>query len=443
MDYIVILIAKLIGWACSLLGGGTNLPGQIALKMRPAILKRLVCGYRVVLITGTNGKTTTTAMLQSILKQTGKRAISSASGANMKGGVVSCLLKAFPLFRKVKGDYAVLEVDEAYMRHITAEISPEVIAVTNIFCDQLDRYGTMDQTLSFIEEACKNAPDAMLVLNGDEALFGDFLPEQNRFYYGFAVPISEKTVPKANAEGMFCKACNTEFSFAFSTFNHLGDYACKGCGFHRPKLQLAVEKIHKISADASLVTIGGAEILIPQAGTYNVYNALCAAACATVLGASNAQIAEGIAGQKSKFGRQETMRVENADVRMILVKNPAGASEAISSCLPDRNPVSIGILLNDNVGDGKDVSWIYDVEFERLSEMQVKSVLIGGTRAYDMAVRMQVAGFKTLEVLPTNEAFLEALRKETGRVYLLVTYSAMTGFRKLLHQKKYIQKLWE
>ncbi len=441
MDYIVIVFAKLIGFLSGLVGGGTNLPGQIALKLRPNILKRLIRGYRTILVTGTNGKTTTTAMLQSILKETGKRAVNSASGANMKGGVVSCLIRNFPLFRKVDGDFAVLEVDEAYMRHITAEISPEVIAVTNIFRDQLDRYGELDQTLALIEEACKKAPGATLVLNADEAMLGDFVPENEHFYYGFSVPIraDEKT---ENAEGMFCKKCHTPYRYDYITFSHLGAYACPGCGFTRPEMHLSVDSILDLSQDGSVVSFGGEEITIPQAGAYNIYNALCAASCAKVLGVGDAEIKRGILGQKSKFGRQETVDIDGTALRIILIKNPAGAEEAIASVLPDKGEVSLGVLLNDNVGDGKDVSWIYDVEFVKLKSMQCKDFLVGGTRCYDMAVRLKTADFENLTVCEDYETLLTAIRKAGGRVYLFVTYSAMTGFRKFLHGKKYIKKLW-
>jgi len=439
VDLLVILLAKVIGFLSGLFGGGTNLPGQVALKLRPNILKRLVQGYRVILVTGTNGKTTTTSILQNILRQTGKSAVNSTSGANMKGGVVSCLIRNFPLFGKVDGDYAVLEVDEAYMRHITAEISPEVIAVTNIFRDQLDRYGETEKTLALIEEACKNAPDAMLVLNADEALLGDFVPEGRHFYYGFSVPLrkdAEKT------EEIYCKKCRAPLELSYVTFNHLGNYSCPVCGFHRPRLDLAVDHINSVSADSSDITMCGVSVAIPQAGAYNIYNALCAAACARVLGVSDSEICAGIAGQKSKFGRQETVQVEKASVRIILIKNPAGAAEAIASVLPDKNNVSLGVLLNDNVGDGTDVSWIYDVDFECLNQMECKRFFVGGTRAWDMAVRLKTAGFEHLSVCESYEELLSALQETEGRVYLFVTYSAMTGFRKFLHRKKYIRKLW-
>ncbi len=441
MDLLVILLAKCIGVLAGLLGKGTNLPGQVALKLRPRILKKLAGDYRIALVTGTNGKTTTTAMLESILKETGARTISNASGANMKGGIVSSLIRAYKVFGKRKG-FAILEVDEAYLRHITAEISPEVIAVTNIFRDQLDRYGELDKTLLLIEEGCKNAADAILVQNGDEPMLCDFLPDNKRFYYGFSHPIRETDGDNVNAEGTFCKNCNTPYVYDFVTFNHLGAYACPACGMRRPALSLSVDKIESISQDASHAVFSGLPVTIPQAGAYNIYNGLCAAACAKAMGANDQCIQRGLAGQKSKFGRQETIRVKNAEVRMILVKNPAGAAEAIASVLPDKEPVSVGVILNDNVGDGKDVSWIYDVDFEALGSMHIKSVFAGGTRGFDMAVRLQCAEFGNITVLD-DETLVPFLESLSGRVYLFVTYSAMVGVRAKLHKKKYIRKLWQ
>lgn len=438
MDFLVILFTKLIAFFTGLLGGGTNLPGQIALKLRPQILKYLVRGYHVILVTGTNGKTTTSAMLQNILRQTGKRAINSTSGANMKGGVVSCLIREFPLFRKVKGDYAVLEVDEAYVRHITAEIKPEIIAVTNIFRDQLDRYGETGKTLLMIEEGCRKAPDATLVLNADEPLLGGFMPEGKRCFYGFGLPIQANVT---KCEEVHCPCCRKPLQYSYMTLNHLGAYVCAECGFKRPALTYAVDGIHSVSADCSQVTFSGTTVNIMQAGAYNIYNALCAAACASALGVSNEEIAKGIAGQKSKFGRQEDVQVENANVRIILIKNPVGASEAIASVLPDKERVSVGVILNDNVGDGTDVSWIYDVDFSALTTMNYEHFYVGGTRVYDMAVRMKVTGIEP-NVCTDYEALLNEIEKVDGRVYLFVTYSAMIGFRKLLHSKKYIKKLW-
>lgn len=445
MDFIVILLAKILSFVTGLLGGGTGLPGRIALKLRSDILRTLAKGYRVILVTGTNGKTTTAGMLKSIIEAAGNRAVISESGANMKSGIVSCLIKNHRFFRKNDGDFAVLEVDEAYMRKVTEELQPEVIAVTNIFRDQLDRYGEVDNTLKLIEEACVKVPDAHLVLCGDEGLLYNIAPENKHFYYGFRVPHADTDGKNLNAEGSFCKNCHTPYNYNFVTFGNLGDYECPGCMHKRPELDLGVSVIRNISPDVSHVSFDDMEITVPQPGIYNIYNALCAASCAKVLGISADKIAEGISCQQSRFGRQETIKIDSHEIRLILVKNPAGANEAISSVLPDRESIRLGCLLSDSAGDGTDVSWIYDVDYEKLCNMNYNNILVGGSRAYDMAVRLKTAGLNTanFDVCEDFETLLGRIQSGyNGRLYMFATYTAMVAFRKFLHKKRYIKKLW-
>ena len=440
MNFIVILITKIISRITGLLGGGTSLPGEIALKLSPGILKTLSSGYRVVLVTGTNGKTTTCAMLTGILRQSGATVAANSSGANMTAGIVSCLASHHRFFKKMENPYAVLEVDEAYARHITAQISPEIICVTNIFRDQLDRYGEVETTLDFIKKACENAPSATLVLNADESMLADLCPQNKRVFYGFTAPLTGGG--EVNAEGKFCKNCGVPYSYEFVTFNHLGNYKCPSCGHARPEIDIGIDKIFEISAQLSRVSINGREITIMQPGAYNIYNALCAAAAAKTLGVSSENISEGIRGQKSKFGRQETVMIGDTELRIILVKNPAGCNEAINSILPDEGDITLGVLLSDSFADGTDVSWIYDVHFEQLIQQNIKKVLVGGSRCYDMAIRLKVSGLPLPFVYEDYDGFLNEIKTASGRVYLLATYTEMVSFRRYLHKKKYIRELW-
>lgn len=445
MSTVVIILCKGIAFLTGLFGGGTNLPGQIALKLRPDILKKLTRGYKVILVTGTNGKTTTAAMLASIIRAAGRRAVSNSSGANMKAGIVSCFIKAFPLLGGSEGAYAVIEVDEAYMKQITAEISPEVIAVTNIFRDQLDRYGEVDRTLRLIREGAENTPESTFVLNADESFLYDLMPMSKRFYFGFRVNPDISKAAAVNAEGKFCRDCHEPYDYHFLTFNHLGSYYCEKCGKHRPDIDLGVDKAPVLSADSSLISLDGLEIALPQPGTYNVYNALCAATAAGALSIGADDIKAGLESQGSKFGRQETIMIDSREVRLILVKNPAGCDEAINSLLPDTDAVQIGFLLNDNPADGTDVSWIYDVSFEKLVRMNYQSVIIGGTRCFDMAVRLKCSGLDANKFIICEDfdSLLYTIKTNmSGRIYLLSTYTAMISLRKHLHRKGYIKKLW-
>lgn len=446
MDNIIILLMKILSFITGLLGGGTSLPGEIALKIRPNLLSKVSKGYRIVLVTGTNGKTTTCSQIVAAIKATGSRVINNSSGANMKPGIVSCLIKNYRFKKSDEQKFAVLEVDEAYLQHITEEIKPEIIAVTNIFRDQLDRYGEVDKTLKLIADGCAKTPDSTFVLNGDESLLYGFMEGSKRYYYGFRVTPDINAEGEMNAEGKFCRDCKGPYEYNFVTFNHLGDYLCPRCGKKRPPLALGVDKTPVLTADSSKVSFDGLEITIPLPGTYNIYNALCAATAAGALGVCGDDIKTGIESCGSKFGRQETVFIDGREVRIILVKNPAGCNEAINSVLPDESAVNLAFLLNDNYADGTDVSWIYDAHFERFTKMNYQNVLVGGTRCYDMAIRLKYAGLDTsrFHVSEDYDGILYSIRTHiTGRVYLFTTYTAMTSFRKYLHKKKYIKKLWK
>lgn len=445
LDYILIFICKIIVFITGLLGGGTGLPGRIALKLRPQILKTLAKEYRVVLITGTNGKTTTAGMLKNIIVTAGKRAIISDSGANMKSGITSCLIKNHRFFKKSGEQFAVLEVDEAYMRRVVEDLSPEIIAVTNIFRDQLDRYGDVDNTMSLIEEACNKVPATRLVLNGDEPMLCDFAEANPHFYYGFKVPVSYDNKRDVNEGGSLCKKCGAAYNYHFTTFSRLGDWECTQCGRQRPMLNMGVSAINNISADSIQISFDGMDVTVPQPGLYNVYNALCASLCARLLGVDNNAIKEGILNQESRFGRQEKIKIDSHEIRLILVKNPAGANEAINSVMPDKESLRLGFMLTDDYGDGQDVSWIYDVDYEKLTSLDYNGILIGGTRAYDMAIRLKLAGLNTgaFSICEDYDSLLSTIKSGyNSRLYLFATYTAMVSFRKYLRKKGYIKKLW-
>lgn len=446
MDRFIVLIAKVFCFISSFLGGGTSKPGELALKLCPDILKYLTRGCRVILVTGTNGKTTTCAQIASILRTAGCRVISNDSGANMKSGIVTSLIKGFPVFSKTgPNTFAVIETDEAYLHLITSEITPEIIAVTNLFRDQLDRYGEVDKTFNLIKKGCELAPDATLVLNGDESIFSDFLPQMKKYCFGFRINPLFEGGDELHAEGRYCTRCNKPYIYNFRTFSHLGDYYCESCENKRPKLSLGVDKVPVLTADYSLVSFDGLEITTPIPGAYNIYNALCAATVAGAVGVCPDDIKKGIESQKSKFGRQETVMVDGREVRIILVKNPAGCNEAINSVLPDKEKNEFCFLINDNFADGTDISWLYDAQFEKLAKMDYLHALVGGIRAYDMGIRLKCAGFDLARITITDDydSLLYSIRTNlTGRIYLFTTYTAMTSFRKFLHKKKYISTLW-
>lgn len=429
----------------TILKGGTTFPGRVALKIDKNILSKISKGYKVILVTGTNGKTTTTSMIYNIIKESGHPVITNNTGANLFPGIVTTFVDSFKFGSKVKDNYAVIEVDEANLKYITEYITPEVITVTNLFRDQLDRYGEVYTTLNKILEGIYNVPETTLVLNGDESLLGKLDLKNPVHFYGFDKAVNDNKTIEINADAKFCKFCKTPYEYNFVTYNHLGDFYCPNCGYKRSDLMYAVTDIIDINADKSTVKFNDLEVSINQSGTYNIYNGLCAYSIAKELGISDSAIKKSLENQSSSFGRQETINIEGKDVKIFLVKNPAGYNQSLDTICLNKENFAAAFLLNDNYADGQDVSWIWDVDFEKLTETNIDEVYISGLRAYDMAVRLKTAGLNPNKFVIEEqyEALTEAIKNgNCDKLYILATYTAMINYRKYLHSKGYIKNLW-
>jgi UDP-N-acetylmuramyl tripeptide synthase len=415
------------------------------LKLDKDVLKTVAGGYRVILVTGTNGKTTTTSMLHTMLKDSGKKVISNGTGANMYPGITACFVDNFRFSKSGEERYAVIEVDEANVKFITEMITPEIITVTNLFRDQLDRYGEVYTTLKKIMEGLEKAPGSKLVLNGDESLLGDLGLPNESVYFGFSTAVEQSTKIDVNADAKFCKKCKSPYKYYYLTYNHLGNFYCDVCGYERPDLRYSLDKVVELTPDGSLVEINGNQYYINIPGTYNIYNALCAFSIAKELGLGNEAIFDSLKSQKSSFGRQEIIDIDGKLMKIILVKNPAGYDQAISTVSLEKDRINLAALLNDNYADGRDVSWIWDVKFEKLSELDLEKVFVSGIRLYDMALRLKLAGLPVEKFMITEsyEELLNGIRRtESEKVYVFATYTAMLSFRKFLHSKGYIKELW-
>lgn len=425
--------------------GGTNFPGKVALKFDKNILNKIAKDYNVILITGTNGKTTTTNMIYTMLKNNGENVITNDTGANMYTGIISCFIKNYKFGNKTQNKYAVIEVDEANVKYVTEYIKPKIITITNLFRDQLDRYGEVYTTLEKILDGVKKSPNSTLILNADESLLGNLDLKNEILYYGFKTAVNIQTQLSLNADAKFCKHCKHPYSYNFITYNHLGDFYCDNCGYKRPKLDFYVNKILSLTSKESIVEINDREYRINQSGTYNIYNALCAFSTAKTLKLADCTIYDSLKNLNCSFGRQEIIKINNKNLKIILVKNPAGFDEALSSINLDDKNKSLALLLNDNSADGRDVSWIWDVNFENLNSLTIDNILVSGIRLYDMGVRLKVAGFNEdiFSICDNYECLLNHIENTNGSmVYMLATYTAMTSFRKFLNNKGYIKKLW-
>jgi UDP-N-acetylmuramyl tripeptide synthase len=425
--------------------GGTNFPGRIALKLDKDILKTIANNYEVILITGTNGKTTTTSMIYSIIKESKRPVITNSTGANMYTGIIACFISNYSFKKSSDKRIAVIEIDEANVKFITQYITPTIITITNLFRDQLDRYGEVYTTLKKIMEGVEKVPSSTLVLNGDESLLGKLDLLNPTVYYGFKARTNENKTVDINADAKFCKICKAPYGYNFITYNHLGDFYCSECGYKRPELTYYIDKIVDLSTNGSTVNINNMQYYINQPGTYNIYNALCAYSVTKLLGISDSIIEKSLKTVASSFGRQETLNIEGKEVKIVLVKNPAGYDEAVNTIKLDTRKINLCLLLNDNYADGKDVSWIWDVNFEGLTSLSINKIMISGIRLYDMAIRLKVAGFPSDSFLlcSEEEALLKEIKDCDGEiVYILATYTAMINLRKFLHTKGYIDKIW-
>lgn len=429
----------------TILKGGTTFPGKVALKLDKDILTKVASGYNVILVTGTNGKTTTTSMIYNILKEKGFSVITNNTGANLYSGIVTTFVDNYKFSDKNHEKFAVIEVDEANVKFITEKITPNIITVTNLFRDQLDRYGEVYTTLTKILEGVYSVPTSKLILNGDESLLGKLDIKNPVVFYGFKTNIDENKTIDINADAKFCKFCKTPYKYNFVTYNHLGDYYCTGCGYKRPEISYGIDEIIDLTSESSTVKINDTEIFLSQSGVYNIYNALCAYSIAKELGVNDLTIKKSLENQSSSFGRQETINIEDKEVKIILVKNPAGYNQALDTLCLSKDPFSAAFILNDNYADGRDVSWIWDVNFEHLNNVDLNEIYVSGLRSYDMAVRLKTAGLDSSKFSITEEydALTERIKESNNKkVYILATYTAMINYRKHLHSKGYIKNLW-
>lgn len=419
---------------------GSSLPGKIAMKIDPEVLRKISQDYRVIVVTGTNGKTLTTALITAVFRTHFNQVVTNSSGANMIQGIVSCFLSAS---HRKGPKIAVLEVDEASLKHVTALIPPEVIVFTNVFRDQMDRYGEIYTTWEKMLEGARNAPGATIIANGDMPLFHDVPLRNNVIYYGFDHLPDGDVSAHYNTDGVLCPHCNKILRYRFNTYSNLGKYFCPNCNFARRGLTYAVTEIETLTPYSSAFYIDGVRFQIPVAGLYNIYNALAAYSVARYFDFAPEAISEAMNNAQGVFGRQERIKIGEHDVTLNLIKNPVGFNQIVDLMALDKQPYSLVVLLNDLPADGTDVSWIWDGNFEKLIEMtQSRPIVVSGLRFSDLAMRFIVAGLNEGDLI--RESDLEKIASHisslpTRQVYVLATYTALLDLRKVLSSQGYMK----
>ncbi|MBD8972592.1 MAG: Mur ligase family protein [Clostridiales bacterium] len=432
--------------------GGTSLPGKVVLKICPDILGHLAKDVKIICVTGTNGKTTTCHIIRDMIEAEGKTVFCNDAGANLLGGVVSAFVGAATLGGKINTDYALLECDEAALKSIVEHFGRlDVTAVvTNVFRDQLDRYGEVLTTVNKIRAGLSQLPNVKLVLNADCSLTSSLsdLSHSEIHYFGVNGPLYEGTSSDIS-DAVYCIHCKTKYQYHYHTFGHLGGFYCEKCGYHRQEPEVALTKVIEWKDASSVIAMDvfgekvEAEVMLP--GGYNLYNALAATEVAHLLGLPNEQIVKVLGGLTTHFGRMEQVMLNNAPLHLVLVKNPAGFNEVLQFLIQQRPTGNIVFGLNDNYADGKDISWIYDVEFERLTQAAsgAKHFYFTGKRAYDMQLRLKYADFDTTKfsVEKDYKTLITQLQQSGQETFLVLSYTCMLEFRDKLAEfvplKKY------
>lgn len=414
----------------------TSLPGYVAYKLDKNILNELSKNTKFIFVTGTNGKTMTTHFLVNILKQRYDKVFTNESGSNMVQGIITTLLDN----PSKEETIAVLEVDEANLVKIGQNIKPDYVIFTNIFRDQMDRFGEIYNIFAKLMEGMAAMPDAKIVANGDLPIFNyDQMKNYNKTYFGIRdyQKASEdyNLDAEVNSDGILCPHCHHVLKYKLNNYSSLGDYACPNCDFKTPAIDYAIDKLIKLDANYSEFMVGDEFYEVNVGGLYNVYNALAALSVAKEIGLSYEEIYEGLRSQKNVFGRQENIDIEGKNVTINLVKNPTGLNQIIDLMLLEENPVSLICLLNDNYADGTDVSWIYDSYYENLSNLDIKDVYVSGIRKKDMKRRLEIAEIFDDEIKEfdyENEIYDVIKNSKTDNIYILSTYTAMLRLREVL-----------
>ncbi len=434
-------------------GGGTSAPGRVLLKIRPGAIQelssRLPMGSLVV--SATNGKTTTARLVASCLAVEGRRVLGNTAGANLLSGVATALLDGSA--RRPRPEVGLFEVDEFALPEVARRLRPRVLVLMNLFRDQLDRYGELEAIAdAWAGVVAELPPDTILVLNADDPAVAELGAAAGRraTYFGIDDPTAALAELPHAADSIRCRNCAAPLAYDRVVLGHMGDWHCTACDRRRPVPDVRATRVRLEGTTGLRLEIAtpdgpvNADVALP--GMHNAYNATAAAAAAIALGIPRDRIGAGLAAADAAFGRAERVRIGDRDAVLLLAKNPAGANVTVQTVLLDPEPLHLLVALNDRTADGHDVSWIWDVDYEPLLP-RLERLTVTGDRAYDMALRFVYAGLDRdrVTVLESPEAALDAAvgdLPEGRTLYVLPTYTAMLGLREILVRRGVAEAFW-
>jgi UDP-N-acetylmuramyl tripeptide synthase len=385
-----------------------------------------------------------------VLQQADVRVVHNRAGANMAGGIASTLLQAALPGGRIDGSLGLFELDEFWLDRVAPMLRPRAILLANLFRDQLDRYGELESIADkWALIAGELSPPARLILNADDPLVADLGRERDAVYFGIEDPAVAMPEMQHASDSKHCRRCGAAYRYEAIYLGHLGRYRCPSCGQERPVAQFAAEQIELDGTRAVRFLLrtpsGQSTVALPLPGVYNVYNALGAAALCIELGVGLDRVVSGLERVRAAFGRAETLTIDGTELSILLVKNPAGANEILRTLALERSELDLLGALNDRTADGRDVSWVWDADFEIIAP-RVRRLTCTGTRAAELAVRLKYAGVpaERLEVVPSLPSALdEALATAAGgRLYALPTYTALLDLRAELARRGHAGQFW-
>ncbi len=426
--------AKLAAFLGKLLGKkSSSTPGEIALKICPDLIEKLKVNIKgkVFVTCGTNGKTTTNNLLCLALEKSGYSVLCNKVGANMISGVANVFALSCNLFGKFSADYACFEIDEAYAVKVFDKIIPDVMIITNLFRDQLDRYGEIDITKELLNKAIDKCKNSTIILNGDDPLsVGLGKGRKNVRYFGISEKVLEQT--ENVKEGRFCTECKGELEYNYYHYSQLGDYYCPGCGFRRPEIDYDATGV-STKDGISFVVNGKDEIKLCYRGFYNIYNILAVYSAISASGVNiKGEFSRLFDDYKPQIGRMEEFNIGKS-VILNLAKNPAGFNQAIMTLCEDKRKKDVIISVNDYPSDGQDVSWLWDVDFEKVYDENTNLLITSGRRVYDLTLRFKYSNINVdLYTNNMREAIEKCLASNSEAIYVLVNYTELFKAQNIL-----------
>lgn len=427
--------AKIFSLACRISGRqGVTYAGKLALKIDPQILRDLSGQVRekIFVTCGTNGKTTTNNLLCSTLEAEGKTVVCNRTGSNMLAGVAAAFVLAAKNTGRLDADYACIEIDEASTLRVFPYVKPDYMILTNLFRDQLDRYGEIDTTMDMLDCAMKMVPEMTVIVNGDDALSAYLAMESGNPYktYGITERVFDSHHEQEIREGRFCKKCGAKLEYEFYHYSQMGKYHCPGCTFKRPEVDFDASGIDMTNGLA--FDVDGRHIEANYKGFYNIYNILAAYSAAKSAGLAIPQFEKVLLDFNPQNGRMEQFEINGTKVTLNLAKNPAGFNQNIAAVMEDEAEKDIIIVINDNAQDGTDISWLWDVDFDRLTGPAIRSVTVSGIRCFDMQLRMKYIDASAEVIRDVKQAVEARLADGCKNLYLLVNYTALFPTRNML-----------